>query len=88
MLGAIIGDIVGSYYEVKEIEALKNNPDKKRAYEERIKILNKDVPLFTENCSYTDDSVLTIAISAALTDGKSFEEVLRIWLKWNIIRWR
>lgn len=77
MLGAIIGDIVGSYYEVKEIEALKNNPDKKRAYEERIKILNKDVPLFTENCSYTDDSVLTIAISAGLTDGKSFEEVLK-----------
>ena len=29
MLGAIIGDIVGSYYEVEEVNALKNNPDKK-----------------------------------------------------------
>ena len=30
MLGAIIGDIAGSFYEVEEINALKNNPDKKR----------------------------------------------------------
>lgn len=77
MLGAIIGDIVGSFYEVEEINAFKNNPDKKRSYEERIKILNREVPLFTSECSYTDDSVLTIAISTALTDGKNFEEVLK-----------
>lgn len=77
MLGAIIGDIVGSYYEVEEINALKNNPDKKRSYEDRIKILDKRVPLFTEDCSYTDDSVLTIAIAHSLNSGLPFEEVLR-----------
>lgn len=77
MLGAIIGDIVGSTYEVEEINAYKNSPNKKRSYEERIKILNREVPLFTSDCSYTDDSVLTIAISKSLTDGEDFEEVLR-----------
>ena len=41
MLGAIIGDIVGSFYEVEEIKALKSNPDKKRNYEERINILEQ-----------------------------------------------
>lgn len=77
MLGAIIGDIVGSFYEVEEINAFKNSPTKKRNYQDRIKILNKEVPLFTEECSYTDDSVLTIAISTSLTEGRNFEEVLR-----------
>ena len=77
MLGAIIGDIVGSFYEVEEINAFKNNPDKKRNFQDRIKILDKNVPLFTDKCSYTDDSVLTIAISTALTEGVSFEDVLR-----------
>lgn len=77
MLGAIIGDIVGSTYEVEEIKALKSNPDKKRSYEERIKILDKDTPLFTADSSYTDDTVLTIAISDSLSTGKDFEESLR-----------
>ncbi len=77
MLGAIIGDIVGSFYEVEEVNALKNNPNKKRSYEERVEILKEETPLFTDSCSYTDDTVLTIAISNALTDGKTFEEVLR-----------
>jgi len=36
MLGAIIGDIAGSYYEVLEIQEKKNNK-KNRSYEERIK---------------------------------------------------
>jgi ADP-ribosylglycohydrolase len=77
MLGAIIGDIVGSIYEVKEVNELKNNPNKKRDYEERIKILDKRTPLFTEECSYTDDTVLTIAIADALTTGKDFSSSLR-----------
>lgn len=77
MLGAIIGDIVGSYYEVEEVNALKNNPDKKRSYEERIKILDKRTPLFTEECSYTDDTVLTTAIASSLLTGESFEESLK-----------
>lgn len=77
MLGAIIGDIVGSYYEVEEVTAIKRTPDKKRNYEERIRILNKEVPLFTENSSYTDDTVLTSAIANALIKNQSFEESLR-----------
>lgn len=79
MLGAIIGDIVGSFYEVEEINAIKSNPSKKRSYEERIKILNKDIPLFTKECSYTDDSVLTLAIANALIEPTTFEESLRFF---------
>lgn len=77
MLGAIIGDIVGSTYEVEEIKALKSNPNKKRSYEDRVKILDKNTPLFTEECSYTDDTVLTIAIADALSNGRNFEEVIK-----------
>ena len=77
MLGAIIGDIVGSYYEVEEVTAIKNTPDKKRSFEERIMILDYNTPLFTENCSYTDDTVLTSAIANSLIKNQSFEESLR-----------
>ena len=77
MLGAIIGDIVGSVYEIEEVQAIKNNTDKKRDYEERVKILDRKTPLFTNDSSYTDDTVLTIAISKALTDGIDFKEILR-----------
>lgn len=47
MLGAIIGDVIGSFYEVLEILEKKNNK-KNRSYEERIKILDENIPLFTE----------------------------------------
>lgn len=77
MIGAIIGDIVGSYYEVLEINDYKNRIDKKRLYDERIKILDLDVPLFTEDCSYTDDSVLTIAIANSIINSISYEDSLR-----------
>ncbi len=77
MLGAIIGDIIGSYYEVLEINAKKISPDKKRQYEERISILNKDIALFNSECSYTDDSVLTLAIASALLSDKDYESSLR-----------
>ena len=43
MLGAIIGDVVGSYYEVLEVKEIKNGH---RSYEERIKILDQNTPLF------------------------------------------
>ena len=56
MLGAIIGDIAGSYLEVLEVNSLKEKGI--RSYEERIKILNNDTPLFNKNCSVTDDSIL------------------------------
>ena len=51
MLGAVIGDIVGSRFEWNNIKT-------------------KDFEFFTQNCSFTDDSVLTIAIANALLRSK------------------
>ena len=48
--GAIVGDIVGSIYEFKNIKT-------------------KDFPLFSNQCSYTDDTVMTIAIYEGLRNG-------------------
>ncbi len=81
MLGAIIGDIVGSYYEVLEVKDIKNNH---RPYEERIKILDQNTPLFTEECSATDDSILTFAIYKAITENRNYEEVLKEYAKKEI----
>ena len=47
MLGAIVGDIIGSRYEFANHKS-------------------KDFPLFDEDCRYTDDSILTIAVADAL----------------------
>ncbi len=44
MLGALIGDTVGSIYEFCNIKTT-------------------DFPLFSEGCSFTDDSVMTIAVA-------------------------
>ncbi len=77
MFGAIIGDIVGSHYEVLEVEAIRNREDKKRPYEERIKILDPNTKLFTSNCSYTDDSILTLAIAYSLLNHLDYESSLR-----------
>lgn len=52
MLGAIIGDIVGSIYEWKNIKT-------------------KDFPLFKDDCFFTDDTVMTIAIAEGLMKGGS-----------------
>jgi len=51
MLGAIIGDVVGSRFEFDNIK-------------------RKDFPLFDEHCDFTDDSVMTLAIAAALLNSK------------------
>lgn len=48
MLGAIIGDIVGSQYEWQNHKS-------------------KNFPLFTGACHYTDDTLMTLAISQAFT---------------------
>lgn len=77
MLGAIIGDVVGSYYEVLEINYYKEHK-KTRLYEERIKILDESIPLFTKDCSCTDDSILTCAIYDAVKNGKcNYEKYLK-----------
>ena len=77
MLGAIIGDVVGSIYEVEEVKSLKESALKRRSYVDRIKILNKDIPLFTKDSSYTDDTVLTVAIIDAIMNDKKYETYLR-----------
>ena len=99
MLGAIIGDVAGSYIEVLEIydrskghrsyderiKILDNNGilitdvdfNIKNTFE-RIKILDKNVPLFGERCSCTDDSILTMAIYDAIVNGNcNYEKYLR-----------
>ena len=52
MIGAIVGDVVGSRYEWEYFKS-------------------KDFDLFDPGkCSFTDDSVMTIAVAAALADWK------------------
>ena len=77
MLGAIIGDVAGSYIEVLEIMGRKS-PLGHRSYEERIKILDESVPLFSDNSSCTDDSILTMAIWDAIVNGDcDYEKYLK-----------
>ncbi len=52
MLGAIIGDIVGSRFEWHNHKS-------------------KDFELFVNDCKFTDDSAMTIAVAKALLDSKS-----------------
>lgn len=73
MLGAIIGDVAGSYIEVLEIEAFKEKNI--RRYEDRISAMNNN--LFDNNCSVTDDSILTVAIADAILNGKDYGECLK-----------
>lgn len=75
MLGAIIGDVAGSYLEVLEV----NDKKKKgiRDYKDRNKILDNNIPLFNDKCSVTDDSVLTIAIMDAILNNKDYDVCLK-----------
>lgn len=50
MIGAIVGDIVGSVYEWHNIKT-------------------KDFPLFRDDCFFTDDTVMTIAVAEAVMNG-------------------
>lgn len=54
MLGAILGDIIGSPYEHRMVRPMKS----------------KDFPLFGKRCHFTDDTVTTIAVAEALMIGK------------------
>ena len=60
MLGAIIGDIVGSRFEFGP------TPE-------------KDFELFTDECSYTDDTICTVAIADAILNERSYKEALLDW---------
>ena len=59
IIGSIIGDIIGSQYEF-------NMPSD---YDPAT------VPLFNDNCKYTDDTVMTIATKAAVIRGEPFAKV-------------
>lgn len=50
VIGAIVGDIVGSIYEFNNHRS-------------------KEFPLFSEGCSVTDDSIMTLAVAKALMDS-------------------
>ncbi len=58
MIGAIVGDIVGSIRE-------------------NFRTKSKDFPLFTRLTTYTDDTVLTIAVADAILNGKPYGPTLK-----------
>ena len=60
IIGAIIGDIVGSRFE----------------FAKKTSKINK---LFGNSSTFTDDTVLTVAIADALTNHKAFNEALWEW---------
>lgn len=62
MLGAIIGDIVGSRFEF-------NNTN------------STDFELFTDESTYTDDTICTVAIADAILNGKNYKDSLLEWCR-------
>lgn len=62
MIGAIIGDIIGSRFEF-------NNTNQ------------TNFKLFTPQCSYTDDTICTIAIADAITWDLDYKDTLHKWCR-------
>jgi ADP-ribosylglycohydrolase len=60
MLGAIIGDIIGSVYEFH-----------------RPPIKSTDFELFTDKSTFTDDTVLTVAVAEAILTGAEYGPVMQ-----------
>ena len=60
MIGAIIGDVVGSIFEWNNIKST-------------------NFPFLTEQCRYTDDSVLTCAIADSIMNGVYAPNALQMW---------
>ena len=73
MIGAIIGDVVGSVYETLEY----NSKEEKRSYEDRMKIMDINTPLFLSDSIVTDDSVLTVAVIDAIINSKKYDDKLK-----------
>lgn len=61
VIGAILGDIAGSQYE----------------YDRPSDLDWENCELFTENCEFTDDTVMTLAVKSALDNGKDFQDEMR-----------
>ncbi len=72
--GAIIGDIVGSWYEVLEMDWFKS---KTVDVNRRRSFLDRKVPLFNDKSSFTDDSILTCAVANALLIDGDYERHIR-----------
>ena len=64
MLGAIIGDIVGSVYEWNNIKT-------------------KAFPLFSEDCFFTDDTVMTCAVAEAIMNGGQKDDFIDAMKKYG-----
>ncbi|MBR6427068.1 MAG: ADP-ribosylglycohydrolase family protein [Clostridia bacterium] len=64
MLGAIVGDIVGSVYEWHNIKT-------------------KDFPLFRDDCFFTDDTVMTIAVAEAIMNGGEKDDFIDAMKKYG-----
>lgn len=62
MIGAIVGDIVGSRFEF-------HNTNK------------YDFELFAPECSFTDDTICTIAVADAINTGESYKDKLLQWCR-------
>jgi ADP-ribosylglycohydrolase len=62
MLGALVGDIVGSVYEWHNIKT-------------------KNFAFFSENCFFTDDSVLTVALADSLITGEPYVQNLKTYYR-------
>lgn len=60
MLGAIIGDIVGSRFEFKNAKTTRFD-------------------LFAKECSFTDDTICTVAVADAILNGRTYQDSLRTW---------
>lgn len=65
MLGAIIGDIVGSRFEFSK---LRNNK-------------SREFDFFHEDCHFTDDTILTIATADAIINNKDFAKTYKEWVR-------
>lgn len=46
---------------------------------ERHNLKSKDFPLFSEHCTFTDDSVLTVAVAQAILEGTTCAESLKAY---------
>jgi ADP-ribosylglycohydrolase len=64
MLGAVLGDIIGSRFEFND-ELKKQKTEK--------------FQLFTKDCYFTDDTVMTIATADALLHGKDLVNTYQAW---------
>ena len=71
IIGAVIGDVVGSIYEIYECQ--NNQID----LSHRLSIFKNDKDIFESDMSFTDDSVLTCAIADAILQGQTYESRLR-----------